>query len=152
MVKKNKRGGGFDGGLPNGVPPPSVPIMTPTGPAMGGQAPNGEKAADMIPPPPVQAGGDLPSLTPALYGAGPYAKSQYYTISGGSRRRRSKGKRGTKSKRRHRKQRGGSAVLATAAVPFGLLALQRYFKGSKTSKKGVAKMGRSFKRTFRRRY
>jgi hypothetical protein len=32
------------------------------------------------------------------------------------------------------------------------LALQRYFKGSRKSKRGVAKIGRSFKRTFRRRY
>ena len=93
---------------------------------------------------PEQAGG---TLNPAPYGPGPFAKSQYYTISGGSKRRRSR-KNGSK----RRKQKGGSAVLATAAVPFGLLALQRYFKGSKTSKKGVAKMGRSFKRTFRRRY
>jgi hypothetical protein len=36
-------------------------------------------------------------------------------------------------------------------VPFGLLALQRYFKGSKTSKAGVRSMGSSMKRTFRRR-
>ena len=99
--------------------------------------------------PKAQAGGDLPSLNPAPYGAGPggFEKSQYYTISGGSRRRRHGKKHGSK-----RKHKGGNGVLATAAVPFGLLALQRYFKGSKTSKKGVAKMGRSFKRTFRRRY
>jgi hypothetical protein len=103
-------------------------------------------------PPVVQTGGDLASLSPASYAAGPggFEKSQYYTISGGSRRRKSKGKRG--SKRKHRKYKGGEAVLATAAVPFGLLALQRYFKGSKTSKRDVAKIGRSFKRTFRRRF
>lgn len=53
--------------------------------------------------------------------------------------------------RTRRNKKGGDGVIATAAVPFGLLALQRYFKGSKTSKRGVRNMGRSFKRTFRRR-
>ena len=81
-------------------------------------------------------------------GRRPFVKSQYYTISGVSKRRNKSRKNGSK----RRKQRGGNGVLASAVVPFGLLALQRYFKGSKTSKKGVAKMGRSFKRTFRRRY
>jgi hypothetical protein len=74
------------------------------------------------------------------------AQSNYYTISGGKRRSRRKHKRSRKSKRG-----GDGGVISTAALPFGLLALQRYFKGSKTSKRGVAKMGRSFKRTFRRR-
>ena len=64
---------------------------------------------------------------------------------------------GRKSKRRSGRRRGskrksgGNGIIATAAVPFGLLALQRYFKGSKTSKRSVKNMGRSFKRTFRRR-
>lgn len=55
--------------------------------------------------------------------------------------------------RRHYKssKKGGSGVLATAAVPFGLLALQRYFKGSSSTKKNVRSLGNSFKRTFRRR-
>jgi hypothetical protein len=68
--------------------------------------------------------------------------------AGGKKRRG-----GGKSKRRggSRTKKGGEGVIATAAVPFGLLALQRYFKGSKTSKRGVRKMGRTFKRTFRRR-
>lgn len=68
--------------------------------------------------------------------------------AGGKRRSSSSGnkRRGT------RKTKGGNGVIATAAVPFGLLALQRYFKGSKTSKRGVKNMGRSFKRTFRRRH
>lgn len=66
----------------------------------------------------------------------------------GGRRRRGSKRRG--SKRRYSKK-GGNGVIATAAVPFGLLALQRYFKGSRTSKKGVRNMGNSFKRTFRRR-
>jgi hypothetical protein len=107
------------------------------------------KDANALPPASPQTGGALESLNPAPYAAGPggFEKSQYYTISGGSRRRRHGKKHGSK-----RKHKGGNGVLASAAVPFGLLALQRYFKGSKTSKKGVAKMGRSFKRTFRRRY
>jgi hypothetical protein len=66
-------------------------------------------------------------------------------MAGGRKSR--KGRKG----RRHRNKKGGDGVIATAAVPFGLLALQRYFKGSKTSKRGVRNMGRSFKRTFRRR-
>jgi hypothetical protein len=94
------------------------------------------------------AGGHSPSpLTPGEYSTTgqPYAASN--TISGGRRSRRRSAKRGRKSKKG-----GDGGVIATAALPFGLLALQRYFKGSKTSKKGVAKMGRSFKRTFRRRH
>lgn len=69
-------------------------------------------------------------------------------MGGGSRRRSSR-----RSSRRSgsRRSKGGNGVIATAAVPFGLLALQRYFKGSRTSKRGVRNMGRSFKRTFRRR-
>ena len=70
----------------------------------------------------------------------PYAASQYYTQSAGRRKRRS----------RSRKNKKGGSVLANAAVPFGLLALQRYFMGSKTVKKGMSNMGRSVKRTFRR--
>lgn len=66
---------------------------------------------------------------------------------GGKRRKSTK-----RTKRsRSRKTKGGNGIIATAAVPFGLLALQRYFKGSKTSKRGMRKMGSSFKRTFRRR-
>jgi len=52
-----------------------------------------------------------------------------------------KGKRSCKS--------GGQGVIETAAVPFGLLALQRYFKGSKTSKKSIRRIGSSLKRTLR---
>ena len=93
---------------------------------------------------PMYGGGSPAPLTPGAYNleGAPMEKSQYYTISaGGGRRRKRKSRRSKK---------GGDGVLATAAVPFGLLALQRYFKGSKTSKQGVAKMGRTFKRTFRR--
>jgi hypothetical protein len=130
MSKRSQRGGEFSGREMGAGAPPSTEM------------------------PPPQAGGNLPSLSPAAADrTGGYAKSQFYTISGGKRRRSSKrskrSKRSGSSKRRGRKHKGGNGVLATAAVPFGLLALQRYFKGSKTSKKGVARMGRSFKRTFR---
>ena len=138
--QRYQRGGAGEGeGMPNA--PPSTETggdqnytvqesgAMPTGPAI---------------PPAVMSGGG-----PADYPKGPYAKSQYYTVSGGSRKR---GKKNGSSKRRNKSQRGGTGVLATAAVPFGLLALQRYFKGSRKTKKGVANMGRSFKRTFRRRY
>ena len=67
-------------------------------------------------------------------------------MKGGRRRN------GLKSRKRASlTKKGGNGVLATAAVPFGLLALQRFFKGSKTSKRGVRNLGSSFKRTFRRR-
>ena len=73
-------------------------------------------------------------------------------MAGGAKRRRGSSKRRGGSKRRSgRNKSGGEGIIATAAVPFGLLALQRYFKGSKTSKRGVKNIGRSFKRTFRRR-
>jgi len=72
--------------------------------------------------------------------------------SGGKRGRRGRksSRRGRKGSRRGRSsKKGGQGVLETAAVPFGLLALQRYFKGSKTSKQGVKNIGNSFKRTLR---
>lgn len=129
--RSRRRSGGGPGGLQHGIGEPS-----------------GEPVVAM------QNGGTVNySLSPtAIDRSGGMVKSQYYTISGGSKRRgkrssrRSSGKRSSK-----RKHRGGSAVLAAAAVPLGLFALQRYFKGSKTSKQGVKNMGRSFKRTFRRR-
>ena len=66
------------------------------------------------------------------------------------RRGRKSSRRGRKSSRRGRSsKKGGQGVVETAAVPFGLLALQRYFKGSKTSKQGVNSIGNSFKRTLR---
>jgi hypothetical protein len=67
-----------------------------------------------------------------------------------SKHRSSKHRGGKRSSRRNAK--GGEGVLATAAVPFGLLALQRYFKGSKTSKQGINNLGNTFKRTFRRKH
>ena len=69
-----------------------------------------------------------------------------YTTTGGGRRRRN-----SRRRRRSSKKGGCIGVISNAAVPFGLLALQRYFKGSKTSKRGLRNMGKSFKRTFRRR-
>ena len=66
-------------------------------------------------------------------------------------RKRSGRRRSHRRSRRGNKRGGDGGVIATAAVPFGLLALQRFFKGSKTSKRGLQKMGKSFKRTFRRR-
>jgi len=95
------------------------------------------------------SGGKLGPLTPGSYNpeGAPLVPSNYYTISGGRRRKNSR-----RSKKIRKSRKGGEGVLATAAVPFGILALQRYFKGSKTSKQGVKNMGRSFKRTFRRRH
>ena len=72
---------------------------------------------------------------------------------GGSFRRRNAIRRShRRSRSRRGSKKGGCAgVISTAAVPFGLLALQRFFKGSRTSKRGLKNMGKSFKRTFRRR-
>jgi hypothetical protein len=75
------------------------------------------------------------------------AGSRVHGMQGGSVRRRNAMKR----RSHHRKSKRGGSVVATAAVPFGLLALQRFFKGSKTSKRGMRNIGTSFKRTFRRR-
>ena len=92
---------------------------------------NGGAKEQMVPP---IEGGSLPALNPQAFAGG----------------RKRKGK--SKGKGKGKKQCGGTAgVLSTAAVPFGLLALQRFFKGSRKTKRGVRKMGRSFKRTFRRR-
>ena len=76
-------------------------------------------------------------------------------IGGRRRRRGSKAKRGGqlmmggRRGSRKSKKRGGQGVIATAAVPFGLLALQRFFKGSQAAKSDVRSIGSSFKRTFR---
>lgn len=74
-------------------------------------------------------------------------------MSGGRRRRGRKSMRKTSKMggRKHRKSmKGGFGVLETAAVPFGLLALQRFFKGSNKTKKDVRRFGKSVKNTFRR--
>ena len=128
---KKMRGGGdeTDGGMAKGMPAMPKEMMPTTG------------------------GSDMPMSGPAM----PPMTGSDMPMSGGRRRRGSKRhskRRGSKrsgSKRRH-VQKGGNGVIATAAVPFGLLALQRYFKGSRTSKKGVRQLGTSFKRTFRRRH
>jgi len=57
--------------------------------------------------------------------------------------------RGHKNGKKGSCKKGGQGVIETAAVPFGLLALQRYFNSSKTSKKSVRRMGSSLKRTLR---
>jgi hypothetical protein len=64
-------------------------------------------------------------------------------MTGGRRKKSRVSRRGRKSKK------GGQGVVATAALPFGLLALQRFFKGSRAAKHNVHEMGSSFKRTFR---
>jgi hypothetical protein len=84
--------------------------------------------------------------SPSTYDTtGGYARSQYYTISGGGSRKRKQKRTRQNSKKQKRTQRGGNAVLAAAAVPFGLLALQRYFTG-KTAKNKSRKMKRTFRK------
>ena len=84
----------------------------------------------------VGAKGMMDEPVPAATGAAP-------AMTGGRRsRRRSANKKAKK---------GGEGIIATAALPFGLLALQRYFKGSRSTKKNVRGLGNTFKRTFRRR-
>jgi hypothetical protein len=107
-----------------------------------------------------QKGGEMTGMT---HGAPPMAEPMAHpmameggsslplsphVLEGGRRNRGRKSKRKSKTS----SQCGGDAgVLTTAAVPFGLLALQRFFKGSRKTKSRVRKIGRSFKRTFRRR-
>jgi len=68
-------------------------------------------------------------------------------------KRHSTGKRGRKSARRMHRKRGGS-VIATAALPFSLLGLQKFFhtrKGRKDLKKvsrGVSKTARRIRRSI----
>ena len=70
-----------------------------------------------------------------------------------SRRRASRSQSGGKRRTRRGTRRGGDGgIVSTAALPFGLLALQRYFKGSKSSKRNVHNMGNTFKRTLRGKY
>ena len=106
-----------------------------------GQA-NGTSEGGM-PPMPGAAGGAASAALEKLMGSMPQ--------TGGRRRRGSKRSGSKRRSYSRRSKKGGNGVIATAAVPFGLLALQRYFKGSRTSKKGVRNIGNSFKRTFRRR-
>ena len=57
------------------------------------------------------------------------------------------GRRKHKRSRRHSKRRGGS-MLATAALPFGLFGLQKYFQKSRVNP--LRRMGRSARRTVKR--
>ena len=118
-----KQYGGNDMGMPSGAPPGAQPG------AMGGM------------------GGEMGASGPSQMGG--RRRRRHGGSRKGSKRRRGSRK-GSKRQRKYSK-RGGDGVIATAAVPFGILALQRYFKKSKTMKKGVHDMGTSFKRTFRRR-
>ena len=88
-------------------------------------------------PLPAAAGGSQEAV-PAT---GPPADAA--SMTGGRRSRSRTG--GRKAKK------GGEGIIATAALPFGLLALQRYFKGSRSTKKNMRGLGNTFKRTFRRR-
>ena len=63
-------------------------------------------------------------------------------LSGGRKHRRSR-----HHKRSHRKHRGGS-MLATAALPFGLFGLQKFFQKSRVNP--IRRMGRSARRTIKR--
>jgi len=87
-------------------------------------------------PGPLSAAGGSQEAVPAI-GPPPDAVS----MTGGRR----SGRRSSRAKK------GGEGIIATAALPFGLLALQRYFKGSRSTKKNVRGLGNTFKRTFRRR-
>jgi hypothetical protein len=77
-----------------------------------------------------------------MVGAGSGGAQTTYDLTGGRRRRR-----GTRS---HKKsaRRGGSAV-STAALPFGLLAVQKLFQTRK-GRKGLKKMNKSVRRNARR--
>lgn len=97
----------------------------------------------------------LSGLGMGATGANDMVKELFIGKTGGGRKRKgSKRGGGRKGSKRGRKgsKRGGDGVIATAAVPFGLLALQRYFKGNRTAKRGVKNIGNTFKRTFRRRH
>ena len=120
----------------------------------GGEAtgvPKGVTEGMPEPPMPGGASAAIAGLMNKLPGGGAAGGTGVMSQTGGRRRRGSKRRSGSKRHSR-RSKKGGNGVIATAAVPFGLLALQRYFKGSRTSKKGMRNMGNSFKRTFRRRH
>jgi len=53
------------------------------------------------------------------------------------------GKKGSRKSRRR-----GGGLLATAAVPFGLFGLQRFFRGSRSTRKGVKRFSRSISKRF----
>ena len=75
--------------------------------------------------------------------------------SGGRRSRKhhkhTKNCRHVKKTRRTRKARkhGGSGVLATALLPFGLFGLQKYFQRNRTAKRDVKGLGNKVKSGFK---
>lgn len=68
---------------------------------------------------------------------------------GGSKYRNGRRKRGYRGRSRSSK-RGGSSVVATAALPFGLLALQKFFHTRK-GRKDLNQMKNTVKAPFTRR-
>ena len=98
----------------------------------------GEEGMQKAPGPLPAAAGGSQEAVPAT---GPPADAA--TMTGGRRSRSRTG--GRKAKK------GGEGIIATAALPFGLLALHRYFKGSRSTKKNMRGLGNTFKRTCRRR-
>ena len=79
---------------------------------------------------------NITGKVPSMDGTGPVSN-----MKGGRRHRRS-------HRRSHgRKHRGGS-MLATAALPFGLFGLQKYFQKSRVNP--FRRIGRSAKRTVKR--
>ena len=114
---------------------------------------------------PAKFGGGLPALSPfsltggegstmpspsAMPKASPMPPSdgkaggQTHTKQMGGHKCGSRGGRKKSSKRRRR----GGGLLATAAVPFGLFGLQRFFRGSRSTRKGVKRFSRSISKRF----
>ena len=116
----------------------------------------------------VHRGGALSPLSPGVYG------SSQAGGQGGSAAQMTDGKAGGQThtkpdmamdapaeqtgghrckKSKSKKRRHGGGLLATAAVPFGLFGLQKYFS-SRSTRKGVKRfsrsVGRKFGRTFRK--
>lgn len=61
------------------------------------------------------------------------------TLTGGRKHRRS---------RHHKRSHRGGSMLATAALPFGLFGLQKFFQKSRVNP--LRRMGRSARRTVKR--
>jgi hypothetical protein len=118
----------------------------------------------------VHRGGGLPALSPGVYGSPQaggqggnsaaamtdgkaggqtHTKSDMAAMDASAEQTGGKRRRGCKSKKR----RHGGGLLATAAVPFGLFGLQKYFS-SRSTRKGVKRfsrsVGRKLGRTFRK--
>lgn len=69
---------------------------------------------------------------------------------GGSKYRNARRKRGYRGRSRSSKRGGSSSVVATAALPFGLLALQKFFHTRK-GRKDLNQMKNTVKAPFTRR-